>query len=196
MAPRKAYTAENRNEAFPTRLRKAMKNANISTTYLASKIGITPQAVSLYTAGKSGPDWKTLCKIADVCGVSVDWLLGRSDYKKKSNEAITAHELGLSEAAVKVLADKSWLSSIVSSLIELEEDDTDKGRPILSLINVYLKCEELKRTTDPIPISSVTKDSDRGRVAKIIEGLNYLDVCSAAFFEKITENIKKLAADE
>lgn len=41
---------------------------------LAEKIGIGQQYISKYESGKLSPSFKTLSKIADVLGVSVDFL--------------------------------------------------------------------------------------------------------------------------
>ncbi|MDQ1910383.1 helix-turn-helix transcriptional regulator [Paenibacillus sp. GD4] len=46
---------------------------------LASKVGITRAALSHYENNRREPDYDTIRKIADFFGVSIDYLMGRSD---------------------------------------------------------------------------------------------------------------------
>jgi transcriptional regulator with XRE-family HTH domain len=46
---------------------------------LASKVGITRAALSHYENNRREPDYETIRNIADFFGVSIDYLMGRSD---------------------------------------------------------------------------------------------------------------------
>lgn len=59
-------------------LKTARSKAGLSQAALAQKINVTKQAISLYESGARTPDHETLQKIADVLGVSINYLLGRS----------------------------------------------------------------------------------------------------------------------
>ena len=50
---------------------------NVSQKAVADYIGLSRQAYAHYEFGDRYPDLKTLCKLADFFGVSVDYLLGR-----------------------------------------------------------------------------------------------------------------------
>lgn len=52
---------------------KELRN-NISQTQLAKALGIPQTTYSNYERGDNEPDIKTLCKIADYYGVSLDYL--------------------------------------------------------------------------------------------------------------------------
>ena len=52
---------------------------HISQRELAAAVGLTQQAVAKWEKGISEPDSGTLLKLADYFGVTVDYLLGRSD---------------------------------------------------------------------------------------------------------------------
>lgn len=46
---------------------------------LANKVGITRAALSHYENNRREPDYETIRNIADFFGVSIDYLMGRSD---------------------------------------------------------------------------------------------------------------------
>ena len=74
--------------AFSLVLRKLREERNVSQKEVAGYLGITRQAVSYFELGKREPDYKTLRKLADYFGVSVDFLLGCSDYQSVSTAVI------------------------------------------------------------------------------------------------------------
>lgn len=45
----------------------------------AKKIGVTRSALSQYELGTRNPDYDTIERIADICSVSIDYLMGRTD---------------------------------------------------------------------------------------------------------------------
>ncbi len=70
--------------AFSTTLRRLREERSISQKEIANYLGITRQAVSYFELGKREPDYNTLRKLADYFSVSVDYLLGCSDYHNVS----------------------------------------------------------------------------------------------------------------
>lgn len=60
------------------KLKELRKSKNITQLDVATAIGVSPQVLSRYERGEREPDYKTLCKLADFFGVTVDELLGRS----------------------------------------------------------------------------------------------------------------------
>ena len=64
---------------FAERIKELMKKNNINGPEIGSRFGITKQAVSRWTCGKSVPDSKILDGLASLFEVSTDYLLGRVD---------------------------------------------------------------------------------------------------------------------
>lgn len=64
---------------FPKRLRKIRQERKITQTEIATKIGISANALNNYENGKRVPSADTLQKIAICLNVSADYLLGLSD---------------------------------------------------------------------------------------------------------------------
>lgn len=60
-------------------LYKTMKERKISASKLAKDNNISTGNVSDWKMGRSNPKTETLIKIADYLGVSIDYLVGRTD---------------------------------------------------------------------------------------------------------------------
>lgn len=70
----------------------------------ADFLGLSRATVGFYLAGSRIPDALGIKKIAEVCNVSADWLLGGSDYRNPKTRLLTLEEMGLSETAANRLA--------------------------------------------------------------------------------------------
>ena len=87
---------------FTERFRELQGNR--SNTEFADFLGLSRQTVGFYCNGERVPDAIILCDIADRCGVSADWLLGRTDVKTVNPDTISVCSYtGLSEKAVNAL---------------------------------------------------------------------------------------------
>ena len=67
------------------RFKEARLQAGLTTVQLAQKMGVTQAAVSHWDAGNKVPGTETLCKLADLYGVTIDYLLGRSNDTSSTN---------------------------------------------------------------------------------------------------------------
>lgn len=65
--------------SFSTKLRNARNKAKLSQSAVQKKLFITQQAYANYENDISSPNPETLIKIADILGVSVDYLLDREE---------------------------------------------------------------------------------------------------------------------
>ena len=66
---------------FMEKLPELRKEINISQSTLAKELGIAQNTLSQYESGKREPDNETLIKLADFFNVSIDYLLGKSEFK-------------------------------------------------------------------------------------------------------------------
>lgn len=62
---------------FGRRLQQLRERRGISRRVLGELCGLSKNMVSRYERGETEPAGSTLTVIADIFGVSVDWLLGR-----------------------------------------------------------------------------------------------------------------------
>lgn len=65
---------------FSDRLKELRDAAGKTQAQIAESIGVTPQAFSYYINGRE-PNYDTLTKIANYFNVSIDYLLGKSQFK-------------------------------------------------------------------------------------------------------------------
>ena len=61
------------------RLKELRKKRNITQLKLAMDLGLNQNAISRYETGEREADYKTLIALADYFGVSIDYLLERTD---------------------------------------------------------------------------------------------------------------------
>jgi DNA-binding XRE family transcriptional regulator len=64
---------------FAKRLRRLRRGKLLSQNQLGEQVGIARVTIYAYEHGERNPTAYTLCQLADFFGVSVDFLLGRSD---------------------------------------------------------------------------------------------------------------------
>lgn len=98
----------NKNNAFSLRLRELRVNARLTQQNIADGLGITKSTYGYYENGDSVPDVKTLYKMAELFGVSTDYLLFRTKVATPNvvHREISEHT-GLSEKAVGILIGQS-----------------------------------------------------------------------------------------
>jgi transcriptional regulator with XRE-family HTH domain len=65
------------NDTFGERLRMVRKKRGLTEDELAERTGMTRTSISYYETGKQWPSLFNAVCIADVLGVSLDWLAGR-----------------------------------------------------------------------------------------------------------------------
>ena len=105
------------------RIREAREQCGLTQSALADMLGLNGVTLSGYETGKHDPKSDTLVKIAQICGVSVDFLLGREKSEKKQ----------LSEKAMKVARAYDAMSdygrAIIDAVLDQEEKMYNHKRP-------------------------------------------------------------------
>jgi transcriptional regulator with XRE-family HTH domain len=66
-------------ENFKERFESIRKEQNLSTNKIARYLEIGVASVQKYCYGENTPTFDNLCKLADLFGVSIDYLVGRTD---------------------------------------------------------------------------------------------------------------------
>ena len=79
------------------RLKELRKQINISQKQLADVVQISQQSINKYENHDVQPDLDTLMRLADYFNVSVDYLIGFSDYPRsfadQEDQALSSEEL-------------------------------------------------------------------------------------------------------
>ena len=68
------------NILFAERLKSLRREKGLKQEELAKELGLTQRKISYWENGVTEPDLAALWKLSDYFGVSVDYLLGKSDY--------------------------------------------------------------------------------------------------------------------
>ena len=107
---------------FEERLYNLLGENNITTTRLSSSLKLDPSTISKCLKEKRIPSGKILILIADYFDVSIDYLVGRSDYITPEVEALSIHsELDLSENALaKLIANIKAFQETAAESVEDE----------------------------------------------------------------------------
>ena len=64
---------------FPTRLKELRLNKNLTQKQVYSAVGLSPLGYQRYEYGEREPAFKKLLALSDYFGVSLDYLVGRTD---------------------------------------------------------------------------------------------------------------------
>lgn len=97
------------------KIREARESCGLTQAKLAEQLGINDVTLSGYELGKHDPKSDTLVKIARICHVTVDFLLGRED---EAEAPLSAEALAFARAYDKMSA---YGKAIVGTVMEQEE---------------------------------------------------------------------------
>jgi len=187
----KADNTKSYYSVLAERLRWLRQEDGISQEELGSKIGVTRQSISDYENGKKNPRWDLVVELAKHYGVSLDYLLGITDSKSKSQVVQeVSNEIGLSDNAINILRkrkkDKIYIHAL-SFLIE--------NKNTLDMITEYMwsgflgKLHETPGFRDLPKNNARIEDADKTLYAAILQGLG-------DFKTKATEAVEKLDDSE
>lgn len=73
------------------KIKSTAKSKNLSLKDILFECGLSKNALSSMISGGSTPKSENLAKIADCLGVSVDYLLGRTDSPEINNQAVSGN---------------------------------------------------------------------------------------------------------
>lgn len=112
------------------RIKLLREEKNIYQKDLAQLLGVSVPAINYYENEKRAMDTDTAMKLADYFGVSVDFLLGKSDVRNPEKVDIKDIDMGFA-TGYKGLTDanKETLKNIMEGLLakqELEDKTEDK----------------------------------------------------------------------
>lgn len=67
------------NNYLPHRLREMRERRGLSRRALSELCGLSQNMIAVYERGEADPSTDTLCQLADMFGVTTDFLLGREN---------------------------------------------------------------------------------------------------------------------
>ena len=88
---------------FSQRLRLLRRDKHLTQAQVAKRIGVTASMVSSYETDIRLPSYEVMLRIADLFGVSVDYLLGREEKRFLDISELTEEEATLVCDMVNIL---------------------------------------------------------------------------------------------
>ncbi len=107
------------------RLREERLKNNLTMKQVGAIIGVTEASVSLYETGKREPSSETLSILADLYGVSVDYLLGREDSHPPMSESEQIFQHLIKE--LRSIPDSEY-SNVIKYVQFLKQHSEDGGK--------------------------------------------------------------------
>ena len=79
------------------RIRELREGRKMSQVRLSIELGVSQETISAYESGKHFPSYAALVKLSDLFGVSIDYLMGRSNSETPTDPGLTSDERTLLE---------------------------------------------------------------------------------------------------
>ncbi len=134
------------------KIKELRENKNLTQSQLSKILGVSPSTIGMWEQNRRSPDNESLKKIADLFDVSIDSLLGRSEYvyynsltkdsnlqsKNKIKELRQAKGWTQDELADKLHVKRAAISKYESSKIPLTADTIRKLSEIFNKSTDYI----------------------------------------------------------
>lgn len=95
---------------FGERLRQLRTARGLTQAQLSDLLGGSKMMISSYESGSRFPPYPTLVKIANLYGVTIDYLLGAEKHKTLNTDGLTDEQLQLMKAMIDELRRANSLS--------------------------------------------------------------------------------------
>lgn len=149
---------------------KLRKNADMTQSELADRLGLTRQAISRYECGDSFPDISVLSAMASIFGVSVETLISAGNPTEGEAEILSAVAAGreVKQANAADVANLApWLRPSV--LTKLSESMSKSGIDISALVELaeYMNETDTEKLMKAVDFDSIA-DMDPGLLSKLL----------------------------
>ena len=128
---------ENEEDRFSQRLREIRKCSGVPQSVIAAYLSITVAAYSIFETGRGKPVYTRLVALADYFGVSLDYLVGRSDDPRREEyEPIRLQK----ERAEIIAKETKFLDTLPESLLPAYNEAKGKNPENLKeIIDTFTK---------------------------------------------------------
>lgn len=188
--------SNNYGEVFSARLKELRQESGLTIEAFANEVGVSKSSVGYYENQNRLPDLATAARMAEVLGVTTDYLVGRSNARTQTPKLRNICDyVGLSDKSVEMLArlkkEKTSRLSVINFLLEQAADDiTDdyeldgeyEGSVLNALCRYLCKYSSLDEY-----VAEMTTSSDEGISSAIASALYQI------ILNQTIDAIKKLA---
>lgn len=110
---------------FPQRIAAVRKEMKLSQEKFGELANVSQRTIAFWESGERTPSYPVLCDLADKLGISIDYLLGRSDAPKIKKEPAAASSELVDEviSRIQILSDPELerVSAFLSGLAAGQE---------------------------------------------------------------------------
>ena len=132
------------------RLKELRKSKNLTQTDLGRILGVGKTTISMYETNNSTPNDEIKLKIAELFDVSLDYLLGKTDYKKFNPEKLTDRDKKDIQKDLKNImddfrnrkGDQKYYNGV-----ELDDDGLDLMEAAMNIALEQIKIKNKKKYT-------------------------------------------------
>lgn len=132
------------------RLKELRKSKNLTQTDLGKILGVGKTTISMYETNNSTPNDEIKLKIAELFDVSLDYLLGKTDYKKFNPEKLTDRDKKDIQKDLKNImddfrnrkGDQKYYNGV-----ELDDDGLDLMEAAMNIALEQIKIKNKKKYT-------------------------------------------------
>lgn len=125
------------------RISKLRKEKGMTQEELAKALNITRSALSLYEIGKRDPDTETLKKIAEYFGVSIDYILGRTDLPNAHIPDDYTQKYKVTKRDLKQYED--FIQRAGAFFMDDQVAEEDKEKLFRDISEIFWKAKELNK---------------------------------------------------
>lgn len=115
------------------KIKEARKLAGITQKDLAKQIGVSAGTLSDYESGNNEPKSDVLCAISDICGVTIDFLVGREKEKAPAPYEDSAE----ANAIEKEMIDRLVSLGLIEEGLQITDADVEFLIHVSTLISMW-----------------------------------------------------------
>lgn len=178
-------------EVFGQRLRTERERKKLTQEEFGKKFSLNKQYISYYETGKREPSIGLLKEFAIELNVTVDYLLGNSDFRNIQDEQLTNLNLFSEEAINKILSLPPEVIDFLLNKLMVNDSFLD----LAVLMQYYSKCDSLIQPIEDINIIKLAT----GQSTIKLFNKRKLGFYISNIFESILDNpeaTKKLSKEE
>lgn len=138
---------------FGERLKDSRKHLDMTQQDLAEKLGVTSASISSWESGSRKPDFETLDKLCDIFCVTMDFLLGRSDFNEYYFNKQNNMEVDIIEG------DAGRCETMVAQFLSL--DYYGRGAVEDLIKSELIRCKAQNTTKDPNDYQIVVRSAKK-----------------------------------
>ena len=145
---------DNTKSEIGKRIKDAIKKARIAQKVLAASVGVAESTITGYIGGRNEPSFSNLVKIAEITGVSTDWLLtGKESQANEPGEHYQVKEIhrALSpdeEKILLILKEDPDAAAMWKMLLSMPESERRDAAEVWEMYQNLPRSQRMRRKAD------------------------------------------------